>query len=861
MSDLNDPLANYYVSDEQVKEEEAKEAAAILTQEQEAVKEPVKEDPLAQFYVEEETEEDAVKKAAGPYYVPEKSKEELKNMTLSEKRQYIEDMNVMREYLQSKGFTKGALSALSFGGSEKIPGLKQEKGELLGGFGELVGSLAPIGAFAKGAYQALRFFSYPVRAAAKNSPTLLRGIDALTGITSMGLAGGAYHTAETVVKEGELPSTNDVLKHGFEWAALDGALRGALKAGEFAYSVAKTAKKTSQPEWKVVNDVLTEMKEQGVDIKTSDRTAAKAMSIIEDMAEGKAPEGKTVREVKPKQFKEMDNALDQLAEPILPEAREPTTSVNTLVENMEEKAIRNEIDSVGRRALDDAELGREVQEGVIRAREQARAEYKPFYDEVEEGARYITTNPQRTAREAGQLVQVLEELRTRPSGYSTVINALEDVLQDAGYVVQRAENGAIELIVQESEAPLTRLLELGRRLNEIAEYDVLDRTIRDRINPIARAVKQDIRSALGAYDKDLLASFELAEEAFAINAEKFGRDSIRKIRKGEALEAIPKALESATGLNDLRAVVQPSTMKNVERQLLEKMNKMTHAKAEEFLRKVRSGLSQQSQHIADQIVQSKVPINKQSIKGRTDRMHEAIDEDLTTAMNTGQRPKKVLDLWQNERGQKLVKDAVKTHPQKAEILDYLQKQTLQDMARTVVSRDGTVNLEKLNELMKNPALRNNLEQLGGKEAVEFFDQLSAKAKNLKKNTQELVVEKLGKPSGEKGKFETPQMKSKGERGQAMLKKKAAKDYPLATKIQNFLDFLGVSGKITLNLFTLMKFGLVKGIMAPVATKIIQKMATSPRVRKAFTKASQRNLDTKAFIAAIEELDRALDEGD
>lgn len=93
----------------------------------------------------------------------------------------------------------------------------------------------------------------------------------------------------------------------------------------------------------------------------------------------------------------------------------------------------------------------------------------------------------------------------------------------------------------------------------------------------------------------------------------------------------------------------------------------------------------------------------------------------------------------------------------------------------------------------------------------------------------------------------------------MLKKKAAKDYPLATKIQNFLDFLGVSGKITLNLFTLMKFGLLKGMLAPVATKVIQRMATSPKVRKAFIKASQRNIDTTAFIAAIEELDRALDE--
>ena len=146
-----------------------------------------------------------------------------------------------------------------------------------------------------------------------------------------------------------------------------------------------------------------------------------------------------------------------------------------------------------------------------------------------------------------------------------------------------------------------------------------------------------------------------------------------------------------------------------------------------------------------------------------------------------------------------------------------------------------------------------------KEAVEFFEDLSQRANNLKKNTQELVTEKLGQPSGEKSKFKTPEMKSKGERGQSMLQKKADKDFPMASRIRKFLDFLGVSGKVTLNLFTLMKFGVLKGMMAPVATKVLQKMATSPRVRKAFIKASQRNLDTTAFIAAIEELDQALDE--
>ena len=854
MSNLNDPFAGFYVD-----EEEPQPSKELPVD-----KEETKSDPFAEFYVnEEDDEEEDAKKAAGPYYVPEKSREELSAMSFDEKRQYNEDLKVMREYLQSKGFTKGALSGATLGATaEYIPGLKQEKGELLGGFGETVGATLPVTG-------AIKLFSYPLRMLAKKSPFFTKSLTALADITSLGLAGGTYHTAETVVKKGELPSSNDVLKHGFEWMTLDAALRGTLKASEFAVNLTKASKNAKKPEWKVVNDVLTELKDQGVDISTSERTAAKALSIIEDMAEGKPKERSQVREVKQKKFKEMDDFIIQLAEPVLPVAQEPTLSVNSLVENVEQKAVRQRIDSVGRRTMDDAELGREVQDSVNRAREEAKGQYRPFYDAVEEGAVHITTNPRLSTRRAGELIQALEEINTRATGDTTVISSLENILEDLGYVVQRArapkgKKGPIELIIQDKPAPLSRLLQLGRKLNEIVKYDSLDKLATDKLKRIVTDLKQDIRSALGAADPDLLAAFELAEEAFAVNAEKFGRDSIRKILKGEALELIPRQLESATGLNDLRLVVQPSVMKNVERQILEKMNKMNHGKAEEFLRKVRSGLSSDSQAIADQIIRSKVPINKQSIRGRVERMHEAIDEDLATAMNTGMRPNKVLDLWQNPRGQKLVKDALKTHPQKKELIDYLQKQTLQDMARTIVNKDGTIDVAKLNELMKNTALRNNLEQLGGKEAVKFFEDLSTKANNLKKNAQELVTEKLGKPSGEKGKptihvGEKGPKITTGERGQGILKRQARVDYPLAAKIERFFDFLGVNGRITLNLFTLMKFGLVKGMAAPIATRIIQKMATSPRVRKAFNKAAQRNLSTEAFLAAIEELDQALDE--
>lgn len=847
MSNLSeDPLAGFYVSEEEAEPEQPKEQPK-----EEAV------DPLAAYYVDQpkKTDEEILEKAAGPFYVPEKSKEELKNMSVWERKEYADDLKRMREFQQSKGFVKGVVSGVSLGASEHIPGFKPEEGEYLGGFGQAVGSAIPISLYTKA-------FGYPLKAIASRSPYFKQSLNALAGITSVGLAGGAYHGTEHIIKHGELPSTNDVLKHGFEWAALDAGLRGIFKVGEFAYEVGKTAKKTSQPEWKIINETLNELKDQGVDINTSERTAAKAMSIIEDMAEGKKPKERIQqRTVTEKKFKQMDESVEQLAEPILPEAQEAKLNVNNIVEDVEGKAVQKRIDSVGRRAVEDSELGEEVQKGINKAKEDAKAQYKPFYDEVENGSIAVTTTPKFSAQSAGDLILTLEHLKTRATGDTSLVSSVESVLEDLGYLVQRAKGpkgkkGPIELILQKEEVPMPRLMSLGRKLNEMVHYDSLDKVATDKLKKVVLDIKKDIREGLGKYDPDLLAAFELAEDSFAVNAEKFGRDSIRKIRGTEALEAIPKSLESATALKDLRAIVQPSTMKNVERQLLEKMNKMSHAKSDEFLRKIKSGLSKESKDIAEQIVQSKVPINKQSIQGRRDRLHDSIDEDLTTAMNTGKRPNKVLDLWQNPRGQKLVKEALSTHPQRKELIKYLQDQTLQDMARTIVSKEGTIDISKLNEIMKNPAIRNNLEQLGGKEAVEFFEKLSERAGDLKKNTQTLITEKLGNPSGDKGK---KVLQSTGEKGKSILKRMGKADYPLASKIQQGLDFLGTTGRTTLNLFTLMKFGIPKAILIPLATKLIHRMATSPKVRKAFIKAAKRHTDPLAFIAAIEELDKEVDE--
>lgn len=69
------------------------------------------------------------------------SKDELKKMSLEDRREYAQELNVDREYKQSAGYIKNALSELSFGVSERSDTLKPLENEHFQTAGATAGSL------------------------------------------------------------------------------------------------------------------------------------------------------------------------------------------------------------------------------------------------------------------------------------------------------------------------------------------------------------------------------------------------------------------------------------------------------------------------------------------------------------------------------------------------------------------------------------------------------------------------------------------------------------------------------------------------------------------------------------------------
>ena len=101
---------------------------------------------------------------------------------------------------------KGAASGATLGLSEYVPGL-ETKGNLASGIGEFAGETIPISGLSK-------LFVKPLVNIAKKSPKYKTALESFARLTGMTALGTVYGGAKDVIKTGEMPTREDLLKHG-----------------------------------------------------------------------------------------------------------------------------------------------------------------------------------------------------------------------------------------------------------------------------------------------------------------------------------------------------------------------------------------------------------------------------------------------------------------------------------------------------------------------------------------------------------------------------------------------------------------------------------------------------------------------
>lgn len=172
----------------------------------------------------------------------------------------------------TKEFAKGTLSGATIGLSEKISGLKPEEG-IESSVGEFAGSVLPIS-------RIYNVVGRPLATLASKSPYAKKSLQALASMTGFGLTGSAYESGKKVVKEEELPTPEEMLTWGAEWAAFDGALQALGAAGRFSKQLGQYAIRKKIPQKQALEDVLTQVKQKGIEIEKSPEQAVKSAEQI-----------------------------------------------------------------------------------------------------------------------------------------------------------------------------------------------------------------------------------------------------------------------------------------------------------------------------------------------------------------------------------------------------------------------------------------------------------------------------------------------------------------------------------------------------------------------------------------------------
>lgn len=748
-----------------------------------------------------------------------------------------------KQQIYSGAGLKNMLSGATLGLSENIPGLglsdKERENlmasETLGGW--LAGFL-PVETAIKWVANPITRKTAQWASASPYGKQILTSLGRLTGI---GTAGAALEGTEKVFK-GELPDLETMAEQGSEWIALDLLLSGLGKTGSFVKSLLNKSKKINKPSAKVLRDTVNKMRERGVDFSDSERASTVALDIVEDLSQ---PYQKITStdlkdsKISDKSTKRMIQDSSKLTES-LPENLDATD----LIKRAEEAYPQEILDSISPRAETELELGNSIKNGIDAEIQKAKDVYNPLYDSSENIAKGIETLPEDSIDTAKTILEDLKSLKTKPSGYQTVINTLETSIKDLGET-------STKLGTTTEEVSVSKMMELKRRLSEIVDYDVLDWTIKKKLTPLIKSLKNEINDTLRLNNREAFLNWNSAEKTYAQSADRLKTQNIRKIRGETRPERIANDIKSPSVLKELKEALPSDIYAQTEREVLEQINAASYDKAKSIQREMSKSLSKEANAAAEKLVESKRATTQ---RNRAKVAQDSVLDELASSYEKGIRPKNTLDLWKTDRGQTIVRDALKGSPNKNEIIEYLNKQSVKDVIKTLLDKEGSIDYTKVNKVVRDRGSRQMMERVGGKEAVMFLGQLEQLAKQMESNLRRKATI-----------FETktPTTKGAGDRGKELIRKRARKNAPIEALIDDYAKKFGISSPYKIKyLLAGLGVGAAPKIAATAFTaRVLYKMMNTPRLRKALKDAGSRKISPEAMGALINIILSSVDEED
>lgn len=778
---------------------------------------------------------------------------------------------------------KSVVSGVTAGFSQAIPGLEVDPSGTGSTVSEVAGSLLPITAASKA-------ITTPLTAVAKMSPKYVPQLTSFANLLGISAAGGLYEgleeSAEKSIESSDFvpPSVETIAEQGAKWAILDAALRTTGWGYRFAKGIFNKSAELKVPATELLESITDKL---GGD---TEKIAEKALSILENkpinQIEKEAAEQVATKDfsaaaveyrieqraadLRNRKIEQKDFSKIETVEP------KPYLPVEFEAENIAENTLTEELDkriqNVSQRAPSELDLGKNVKADIERTVETAKKETDALYEKAKIGESEKFPNVKKTADSIVEQINKLDSgLNLTPEGYSKAEKQLRNMLTDLGYAVEQDANGKVIRAIENSRQPLSKVVEVKRRINNIINYDLIDTSAQDFLKGPAHELRGEIRQGYGDKSSEARKAFEEAEKKFGEFAEKKGKKSVRNMRTTEKPESIAKTIKTPSGLADVKDVVSKEQFAQVERELLEHLRGLDEQKASNFYREMRPSMTSDSRSIAEEIIQAKAPKNSPSRKiAQREAIQKKSIDDIAKATITGERPQVALDLWKTTEGQQLIKNALEKNPNKEQVLKYLQEQSFKDFYSSVISPDGLVDFKKLDKLLQDKATLNNIRMIAGEDGVNFVKNLETLSDRVKKNVS-TIENKIDKGSAKERDAINKELKSKGKERIAKVKEKniAAKEEIISAreakektgtlyKLDEFINnTYGIKGKAVLGALGMFHFGPVEGIMYSLASEGFIRMIRNKKVQQAFNKAAAPN-SSPAMIRAISELADELD---
>lgn len=800
-----------------------------------------------------------------------------------------------------KGFASGA----TFGGSELIPGLERDKEDTSSEAARIVGSFLPIGAIGK-------IFVNPITKKtaewAAKSPVGQQALSYMGKLLGLGIGGATYKGAEEAF-QGELPDPRKMADEGIIWGALDIALNAVGKGATFTKSLINRSRTTGASSEKILKEISEAIRKENIDPTDSEKITNIAFDILERKPEALTREHKAAipqekhisdmeklgqrslagqnikietdlraKKIEPAKVAQLEDIGIEKAEKYRPEDIDFTKTL----EQAEKEGLETKLNVFHPEAETNQELGQTLQRDIQTQYKAAKSAEESLYTPIKQKSQSIVANSPLATKQAKKSLADIKfseqkPIKTRPPGYSAFETELENVLSDIG----KGFNS------------VAKMIEVKQRLNEMINHELVEPYIKNKLKLTKNDLSKDIEIALSK-DKDLARQLKIADATHARNEKIFNNENMIAIRRQSLPERIPDKFESPTILKNIKEVTSPEQHKAIERAFLDNLKNQNAKKAAELLKENSKHLSDEARELARDIVTSKNPSLSKRI---TSNSKDAIVKDLTEMVETGKRPDNVLNLWKTSQGRKLVNEALKDSVNKKEIIKYLEKQSISDFGMEITKENGQIDFKKLNQLMKDPAIRQSIEAVGGKDAVKFFEKMEgledALVKNVinldkiekagrkaeapygelkiqrqkekklseiqkRKETLESNKQKVfeaGKSTKEKGLYGKEKIRRReekiGQRKAEIEKETKRKAAPISTKLEEMIEGLGIVPKYLIAGSGIISKTLYAGT---AAAYVILRIAESQAVRDAARKAAQKGISPKTFITSLIALD-------